>query len=60
MSAAGITVTVEKGTIGTTRVVDTTEGMMIAGMTMDTIVVTMIGGMIAVVIVETTEPLKAH
>jgi hypothetical protein len=57
LEAAGITVATEKGTIGVTRVVDTTEGMMIAGMTVDTIVVIIINGMIAIVIVETTESL---
>jgi hypothetical protein len=58
--AAGITAATETDTIEVTRSVDTTEGMMIAGITVDTIAVTMIGGMTAVVIVETTESLKAH
>lgn len=55
--------TTEKGTIeAIIRIVDTTEGMMIAGMTVDTIVVTMISGMIAIAIavgtvtIETTDP----
>ena len=54
MSAAGITVMVETGIIGATRIVATNGVMMIMGM-IDTIVVIIISGMIA--IVGTTKPL---
>ena len=58
MSAAGITVMVETGIIGATRIVATNGVMMTMGM-IDTIVVIIISGMIAIgiVIVETTKPL---
>ncbi|VVP11862.1 hypothetical protein PS838_03379 [Pseudomonas fluorescens] len=47
---------VETGIIGATRIVATNGVMMIMGM-IDTIVVIIISGMIAIVIVETTKPL---
>ena len=56
MSAAGITVMVETGIIGATRIVATNGVMMTMGM-IDTIVVIIISGMIAIGIVGTTKPL---
>jgi len=57
-SGAGITVMVKTGIIGATRIVATNGVMMIMGM-IDTIVVIIVSGMIAIgiVIVETTKPL---